>query len=100
LSFKSGSEEEFNREEKTTHHERYEDEERELSHKGHKETARVVRRLNDLNPMLRRYATRGTPLGAREPEIYRVGGTSVMVPDNLSWVDAVKDRVTVAKSAA
>jgi hypothetical protein len=41
-----------------------------------------------------------TPLGVREPEIYRVRGTSVVVPDNLSWVDAVKERVTVAKSAA
>jgi hypothetical protein len=41
-----------------------------------------------------------TPLGVREPEIYRVRGTSVVVPDNQSWVDAVKDRVTVAQSAA
>jgi phthalate 4,5-dioxygenase oxygenase subunit len=40
------------------------------------------------------------PLGVREPEIYRVRGASVVVPDNLSWVDVVKDRVTVAKSAA
>jgi len=40
------------------------------------------------------------PLGVREPEIYRVRGTSVVVPDNLNWVDSVKERVTVAKSAA
>jgi hypothetical protein len=41
-----------------------------------------------------------TPLGVREPEIYRVRGTSVVVPDNFNWVDSVKERVTVAKTAA
>jgi phenylpropionate dioxygenase-like ring-hydroxylating dioxygenase large terminal subunit len=40
------------------------------------------------------------PLGVRDPEIYRVRGTSVVVPDNLNWVDSVKERVTVAKTAA
>jgi hypothetical protein len=41
-----------------------------------------------------------TPLGVREPEIYRVRGTSVVVPDNVDWVDAVKERVTAVKPAA
>jgi phthalate 4,5-dioxygenase len=41
-----------------------------------------------------------TPLGVREPEIYRVRGASVVVPDNVSWVESVKGRVTVVKPAA
>jgi phthalate 4,5-dioxygenase len=41
-----------------------------------------------------------TPLGVREPEIYRVRGASVVVPDNVSWVESVKERVTVVKPAA
>jgi phthalate 4,5-dioxygenase oxygenase subunit len=65
---------------------------------GDQTTGKARRMLLRLAKALRDHGT--TPLGVREPEIYRVRGTSVVVPDNLSWVDAVKERVTVAKSAA
>jgi phthalate 4,5-dioxygenase len=65
---------------------------------GDQTTGRARRMLLRLAKRLREQSA--TPLGVREPEIYRVRGTSVVVPDNQSWVDAVKDRVTVAQSAA
>jgi phthalate 4,5-dioxygenase len=65
---------------------------------GDQTTGKARRMLLRLAKALREHGT--TPLGVREPEIYRVRGTSVIVPDNLNWVDSVKERVTVAKSAA
>jgi phthalate 4,5-dioxygenase oxygenase subunit len=65
---------------------------------GDQTTGKARRMLLRLAKALRDHGT--TPLGVREPEIYRVRGTSVVVPDNLNWADAVKDRVTVAKNAA
>ena len=63
---------------------------------GDQTTGRARRMLLRLAKRLREQSA--TPLGVREPEIYRVRGTSVVVPDNQSWVDAVKDRVTVARA--
>lgn len=65
---------------------------------GDQTTGKARRLLLRLAKALREGGT--TPLGVREPEIYRVRGTSVVVPDNLDWVDSVKERVTVAKTAA
>jgi hypothetical protein len=65
---------------------------------GDQTTGKARRILLRLAKALREGGT--TPLGVREPEIYRVRGTSVVVPDNLDWVDSVKERVTVAKTAA
>jgi hypothetical protein len=39
---------------------------------------------------------RGTPPpGAKDPSIYRVRGTSTAVPDNIDWIDGVKEATTV-----
>jgi hypothetical protein len=39
---------------------------------------------------------RGTmPPGARDPSVYRVRGTSTVVPDNINWVEGVMDAMTV-----
>jgi hypothetical protein len=39
---------------------------------------------------------RGTaPPGAKDPSIYRVRGTSVVVPDDVNWIDGVKEAITV-----
>lgn len=65
---------------------------------GDQTAGKARRMLLRLAKALRERAA--TPLGVREPQIYRVRGTSVVVPDNLNWVDSVKERVTVAKSAA
>jgi hypothetical protein len=65
---------------------------------GDQTTGKARRLLLRLAKALR--DQRAIPLGVREPEIYRVRGTSVMVPDNQNWVEAVKNRVTVSKSAA
>ena len=65
---------------------------------GDQTAGRARRMLLRLAKTLRERGT--TPLGVRESEIYRVRGTSVVVPDNLNWADAVKERVSVAKSAA
>jgi phenylpropionate dioxygenase-like ring-hydroxylating dioxygenase large terminal subunit len=65
---------------------------------GDQTTSKARRMLLRLAKALREQGA--TPLGVREPEIYRVRGTSVVVPDNVSWVEAVKERVTAVKPAA
>jgi hypothetical protein len=65
---------------------------------GDQTTGKARRILLRLAKALREKGT--APLGVRDPEIYRVRGASVVVPDNLNWVEAVKERVTAVKSAA
>jgi phthalate 4,5-dioxygenase len=39
---------------------------------------------------------RGTvPPGARDPNVYRLRGTSTIVPDNVNWVEGVMSDMTV-----
>jgi phthalate 4,5-dioxygenase len=39
---------------------------------------------------------RGTvPPGAKDPSIYRVRGASVVVPDDVNWIDGVREAITV-----
>jgi len=40
------------------------------------------------------------PVGVRDPGIYRVRGASTTVPDDINWVEGVKESVTVAASAS
>src|SRR5262245_11044053 len=40
------------------------------------------------------------PVGVRDPSIYHVRAASQVVPDNMNWVEWVKDKVTVRKVAA
>jgi hypothetical protein len=40
------------------------------------------------------------PVGIRDPSIYHVRAASQVVPDNVNWVEWVKDKVTVRKAAA
>jgi hypothetical protein len=40
------------------------------------------------------------PPGATDASVYRVRGVSTVVPENVSWVDRVKEDVTAASSAA
>jgi hypothetical protein len=35
------------------------------------------------------------PPGARDAGVYRVRGTSTIVPDDVDWIDGVKDAMTV-----
>lgn len=35
------------------------------------------------------------PPGAQDPSVYRVRGSSTVVPDNVHWIDGVKDSITV-----
>lgn len=39
------------------------------------------------------------PPGARDPSVYRVRGTSTVVPDTVDWVEGVKEAVTVPPAA-
>ena len=40
---------------------------------------------------------RGTvPPGAQDPGVYRVRGASIVVPDDVNWIDGVRDAMTVA----
>jgi phthalate 4,5-dioxygenase oxygenase subunit len=42
---------------------------------------------------------RGTvPPGAKDPSIYRVRGASVVVPDDVNWIDGVREAITVPPS--
>jgi phthalate 4,5-dioxygenase oxygenase subunit len=40
------------------------------------------------------------PPGVRDPSVYRVRATSMVVPDNVIWVEAVRESVTVPAAAA
>jgi phthalate 4,5-dioxygenase oxygenase subunit len=42
---------------------------------------------------LREHGT--VPPGAKDPSIYRVRGTSVVVPDDVNWIDGVREAITV-----
>jgi hypothetical protein len=35
------------------------------------------------------------PVGARDPSVYRVRGCSVVIPDDLDWVEGAREAVTV-----
>jgi hypothetical protein len=35
------------------------------------------------------------PVGARDPSVYRVRGCSVVIPDDVDWVEAAREAVTV-----
>jgi phthalate 4,5-dioxygenase len=49
--------------------------------------------LLDAAKALREHGT--VPPGAKDPSIYRVRGTSVVVPDDVNWIDGVKEPITV-----
>jgi len=38
------------------------------------------------------------PVGVRDPGVYRVRAASTIVPDNINWVEGVKNSVTVSAS--
>lgn len=40
------------------------------------------------------------PVGVRDGSIYRVRATSTVVPDDVNWVEGVREKVTVGKAAA
>jgi len=61
-------------------------------------TFKARRILLRLAKALREQGT--TPTGVRDTSIYRVRATSSIVPDNENWAEAVKDKVTVVKTAA
>jgi hypothetical protein len=42
---------------------------------------------------LREHGT--VPPGAKDPSIYRVRGTSVVVPNDVNWIDGVRETITV-----
>jgi phthalate 4,5-dioxygenase len=42
---------------------------------------------------LREHGT--VPPGAKDPSIYRVRGTSVVVPNDVNWIDGVREAITV-----
>jgi hypothetical protein len=39
------------------------------------------------------------PPGARDPSVYRVRGASIMVADDINWIDGVKEVITVPPPA-
>jgi hypothetical protein len=44
---------------------------------------------------------RGTaPPGARDSSVYRVRGTSTVVPDSIDWIEGVKEAVTVPPASS
>jgi phthalate 4,5-dioxygenase len=49
--------------------------------------------LLDAAKALREHGT--VPPGAKDPSIYRVRGTSVVVPDDVNWIDGVREAITV-----
>jgi phthalate 4,5-dioxygenase oxygenase subunit len=49
--------------------------------------------LLDAAKALREHGT--VPPGAKDPSIYRVRGTSVVVPDDMNWIDGVREAITV-----
>jgi phenylpropionate dioxygenase-like ring-hydroxylating dioxygenase large terminal subunit len=65
---------------------------------GDQTTFKARRILLRLAKALREQGT--TPIGIRDASIYRVRATSSVVPDSENWVEAVKDKVTVIKTAA
>jgi phenylpropionate dioxygenase-like ring-hydroxylating dioxygenase large terminal subunit len=65
---------------------------------GDQTTFKARRILLKLAKSLREHGT--VPVGVTDPSIYRVRATSSVVPDNVNWVEGVKDKVTVVKSAA
>jgi phthalate 4,5-dioxygenase oxygenase subunit len=65
---------------------------------GDQTTFKARRILLNLAKALRERGT--TPIGVRDASIYRVRATSSIVPDNVKWIEALKDKMTVAKSAA
>jgi phenylpropionate dioxygenase-like ring-hydroxylating dioxygenase large terminal subunit len=54
--------------------------------------------LRDAALALQRHGT--VPNGVNNPEIYRVRAASTIVPDNVNWVEAVQELVTVTPKAA
>ncbi len=65
---------------------------------GDQTTFKARRMLLRLAKALREQGA--TPMGVRDPSIYHVRATSQVVPDNVNWVEWVKDKVTVRKAAA
>ena len=56
-------------------------------------TIKARLKLLDAAKALREKAV--APPGARDPSVYRVRGTSTVVPDGVHWVDGVMDAMTV-----
>jgi hypothetical protein len=56
-------------------------------------TIKARLKLLDAAKALRAIGT--VPPGARDPSVYRVRGTSTVVPDKMDWVDGVMDAMTV-----
>jgi hypothetical protein len=51
------------------------------------------RMLLDAARALRQNGT--IPIGARDPSVYRVRGTSTVVADNVDWLQGVRESITV-----
>ena len=56
-------------------------------------TIKARLKLLDAAKALREQGT--VPPGARDPSVYRVRGTSTVVPDNVDWIDGVMEAMTV-----
>jgi hypothetical protein len=56
-------------------------------------TIRARMKLLEAARALREKGT--APPGARDPGVYRVRGTSTVVPDHVHWIDGVMDAMTV-----
>jgi phenylpropionate dioxygenase-like ring-hydroxylating dioxygenase large terminal subunit len=41
-----------------------------------------------------------TPPGARDSSVYRLRGTSIVVPDSIDWIEGVKEAITVPPASA